>query len=376
MGFCWSFVRIASYVSVALVAVLFFFHLECTKEREEAELEKKSIKTVFRPDETDVNDYPMKFSSKGAMEGLEVHLSLLVTLMPCPLKKFYLFACGKDRTGTKKKEYAFEVRDENGNIIDYDYEDQRNLQPINIVDARKRDFGDFHESGFTLIKLDEDIDITDWRTPAHQNADAQIRKFHRVMEPHIRKLYPDAKRMVWTYNVVRGGDGALDQPRAVDGPHLDYHQNDTERTKFHDKHGLGLCQDPCEARLLLGQNNDDQGEFKVLLGVWKPIHPEKVCDFPLALVDARTFQPEDQGLNRLHFSLGFGSVHILGGIVHHNPKHQWAYFPFQSTDEVLVFHQYSKDRLFANAHSSFHNKNCPEGSEERVSVEMRLALFF
>ena len=105
MGFCWSFVRITSYVSVALVAVLFFFHLECTKEREEAELEKKSIKTVFRPDETDVNDYPMKFSPKGAMEDLEVHLSLLVTLMPCPLKKFYLFACGKDRTVTKKKDY-------------------------------------------------------------------------------------------------------------------------------------------------------------------------------------------------------------------------------------------------------------------------------
>merc|ERR1712037_113376 len=231
-----------------------------------------------------------------------------------------LFACGKDRTGTKKREYAFEVRDENGNIVNYDYEDQRNLQPINIVDARKRDFGDFHESGFTLIKLDEDIDITDWRTPSHQNEDAEIRKFHQIIEPHIKKLYPDAKRMVWTYNVVRGGDGAMDQPRAVDAPHLDYHQNDTERTKFHDRHG--------------------------------------------------------QGLNNLHFSLGFASVHGLGGSVYHNPGHQWAYFPFQSTSEVLVFHQYSKDRLFANAHSSFHNKNCPEGTEERVSVEMRLALFF
>ena len=373
MGFCWLCVRISSYVLVAFVAVFFFFHLECTKEREEAELEKKGIKTKFNPEETDVNNYQMKFAPLGA-NIIEVHISLLMTLGPCPLKKFFLFACGKDRTATKKKDYAAEGRDENGNIVDY--KNSRNLKSINIADARKNDFGDFHDSGFTLIKLDEDINISDWRTPASQSEDAEIRKFHRIMEPHIKKLYPDLKRMVWTYNVVRGGDGLMDQPRAVDGPHLDYHQNDTERTKFHEKHGLGLCPDPCESRMLLGQNNDDQGEFKVLLGVWKPIYPEKICDFPLALVDARTFHADDQGQNKIHFSLGFASVHILGGLVQHNPGHQWAYFPFQSTSEVLVFHQYSKDKLFANAHSSFHNKNCPEGIEERVSVEMRLALFF
>ena len=101
MGFCWSCVRISSYVLVAFLAVLFFFHLECTKEKEEAKLEKKSIKTEFRPDETDVNDYQMKFTPAGAV--MEVHFNLLVTLMPCPVKKFFLFACGKDRTETKKR---------------------------------------------------------------------------------------------------------------------------------------------------------------------------------------------------------------------------------------------------------------------------------
>ena len=372
MGFCWSCLRISSSVLVAFVAVLFFFHLECTKERAEAELEKKSIHNEFRPDQTDVNDYQMKFSPRGA--EVEVDINLFVTLAPCPLKKFFLFVCGEDRTETKKKSYTFKAWDENGKI--HDDESQNTLKSINIVDARKHDFGDFHESGFTMIKLEDDIDVSDWRTPVSQSEDAEIRKFHQIMEPHIKKLYPNVKRMVWTYNVVRGGEGVLDQPRAVDGPHLDYNQNDTERTKFHEKHGLGFCPENCEARILLGQNNDDQGEFKVLLGVWKPIHPRKICDFPLALVDARTVHHEDLGLNKIHFSLGFGSVHVLGGLVHHNPQHQWAYFPFQSTDEVLVFHQYSKDRLFANAHSSFHNKNCPEGTEERVSVEMRLALFF
>merc|ERR1712212_589313 len=171
MGFCWSCVRISSYILVAFVAVLFFFHLECTKEREEANLEKKGIKTEFKPDETDVNDYQMKFSPTGAT--IEVHISLLMTLGPCPLKKFFLFACGKDRTATKKRDYAYEARDEKGDIVDYD--NQRNLKSINIADARKRDFGDFHDSGFTLINLDEDIDISDWRTPPSQSEDAEIR---------------------------------------------------------------------------------------------------------------------------------------------------------------------------------------------------------
>merc|ERR1712012_1442200 len=115
---------------------------------------------------------------------------------------------------------------------------------------------------------------------------------------------------------------------------------------------------------------------QVMPPCWKPIHPQKVCDFPLAVVDARTFRAEDLVLNKLHVSLGFATTHLLGGLVHHDPRHEWAYFPFQSTSEVLVFHQYSKDKLFANPHSSFHNRNCPEATEERVSVEMRLALFF
>ena len=51
-------------------------------------------------------------------------------------------------------------------------------------------------------------------------------------------------------------------------------------------------------------------------------------------------------------------------------------YPFQNTREVLIFHQYSKGKFFANPHTSFLNRNCPEDTETRMSVEMRLALFF
>ena len=53
------------------------------------------------------------------------------------------------------------------------------------------------------------------------------------MDPYIQKLYPDVKKIYWTYNVVRGGDKLGDQPRALGGPHLDYHQNDSLRLEFH-----------------------------------------------------------------------------------------------------------------------------------------------
>ena len=66
---------------------------------------------------------------------------------------------------------------------------------------------------------------------------------------------------------------------------------------------------------------------------------------------------------------------VTGNVVH-SPGQRWAYYPFQSTREVLVFHQYSKDRFFANPHCSFTNRNCPRDHGERVSVDMRLALYF
>ena len=52
------------------------------------------------------------------------------------------------------------------------------------------------------------------------------------MEPHLRKLYPEAKKILWTHNIVRGGGKAGDQPKALQ-PHLDYHQNKTARIEYH-----------------------------------------------------------------------------------------------------------------------------------------------
>ena len=96
---------------------------------------------------------------------------------------------------------------------------------MTIFDARRESPGGFHETGFTLVTLDEEPVTTDWRTEHKRNKDADIKKFHQQMEPYILDLYPSAKKLLWTYNVVRGGKETGDQPRAVGEPHLDFHQD-------------------------------------------------------------------------------------------------------------------------------------------------------
>ena len=107
---------------------------------------------------------------------------------------------------------------------------------VTIHDARKTQFGGFHETGFTLIEVEDNIETTDWRTNGVTNMDADIKKFHHQMEPHLMALYPETKRIQWASNVVRGGGQWGDQPKAVGGPHLDYHQNNTERVIFHQEY--------------------------------------------------------------------------------------------------------------------------------------------
>ena len=94
------------------------------------------------------------------------------------------------------------------------------------------------------------------------------------------------------------------------------------------------------------------------------------------MMDASTFEPKFQTKNHLLLS-GFGFwFNNLGGGIAYSPKQKWYYYPFQTDKEVLIFHQYSKGKFLANPHTSFLNKNCPENTESRVSVEARVALFF
>jgi len=364
MGLYGSFLFCSVSFITVLLAVLLFFHLECLKDQE-----KERLARVFRPGETDCKDIKWNFAEFGVdfemdldafgFDITEVELgptSIFAQKAPCAVLKFIDF-------------FVDGFQFSRGSVISH---------AVTIHDARNNSPGSFHETGFTLIDLGEDPATTDFRTPATRHEDADIKKFYAQLEPHIKRLYPQTKRMQWTFNVLRGGLPTSygkefgDQPRVVN-PHLDYHQNDTARLLYHKDFPAMKGQ---EAELLMGLGDDENSRLGVLLGIWKPLKPEKVCDFPLALMDARTFDNEHQSLNKLHVSLGPTIFHNLNGAVSYSPHQKWYYYSFQSTREVVFFHQYTRDTFFVNPHGSFLNKNCPEGTEKRTSVEVRVALFF
>ena len=211
MAFCGAFLKVLVYILVAFVAVLAYFHLEC--QNEEEAVGGKSKFDPFNPKQTDVKDVTLGFCKKGDVEVLDIGLDyILVQSAPCAVMKLVKFLGG----GADLKDTG----------------DKKGFVNVTIHDARKKSPGTFHETGFTLIELDKEPVTKDWRTPGNQNEDADVRKFYEQMEPHIKKLYPDAKRIEWTHNVVRGGDKFGDQPRAL-GPHLDYYQDDAARLEFH-----------------------------------------------------------------------------------------------------------------------------------------------
>eukprot|EP00091_Calanus_sinicus_P004633 TRINITY_DN14972_c0_g1_i1.p1 TRINITY_DN14972_c0_g1~~TRINITY_DN14972_c0_g1_i1.p1 ORF type:complete len:268 (-),score=51.45 TRINITY_DN14972_c0_g1_i1:88-891(-) len=220
---------------------------------------------------------------------------------------------------------------------------------VTILDARKADPGSFHDTGFTMITLDKEPVTTDWRSNDWNSEHPDIMNFHEQMEPYIRQLYPSVKKIFWTFNVIRGGDKLGDQPRAVGGPHLDYYQDDEARVEFHTEYPE-LDVDKSEPKLMMGKLDDEDHKLGVILGVWKPLSPEKVCDYPLAVMDARTFQPENLSQNKLHIQIMPGlMIHNLNGAISYDEAQKWYYYSHQTPMEVLIFHQYYKREWLANS---------------------------
>lgn len=304
--------------------------------------DEKSERQPFANEKTDVLNYTeMGFLATEEME-LDIGLSLIMTQS---FPKWLTTLLGK------------------GDTIDFS---QFVNHGVDILDARKQPDLSFEETGFTLVQLNAPTETTNWRSQDN------VKLFQDELKPHLMKLYPDATRIVYTHSVVRGGTQLGDQPAAVNAPHLDYTQNDSARTVFHEEYPPMAI----EQNLLLGYNNTGDEEMAVLLGIWKPIlMSTPVCDFPLAVMDASTFSSAQERLNKVHINLGFFQLHNLNGAVKYASDQSWFYYPFQTESEALIFTQYTKDRHFANPHGSFENSNCPEGYDTRVSIEMRAAVF-
>jgi len=250
---------------------------------------------------------------------------------------------------------------------------------VTIHDARGKDFS-FHDTGFTLHKMSRPSATTNWRSQT------DIKTFQAEMEPVLRDLVPGAKRIEWTYQVLRGLQDMSDEPVLVNSVHLDYAQNDTVRDDFYAEYGFDGIVKETGIDLSGGEDNGTE-KLAAILGVWKPIYMNSpVCDHPLAIMDARTFSPDDERALGLHLGIidflvfenlrfVWERIHFMISQIVHRASQRWYYYPMQRTDEVLLFTHYTRGHHFATPHASFTNPHCTRGMETRKSVEMRVAVY-
>jgi len=353
MGLCGNITRYLLYVTIPLAAVLVFFHLECSIEKKWT-FENK-FNDEYNPAVTECSS--ALYFINGDLLTIKFGPEwFLVQWIPCSVSKLVGFI-------SMRLGIASDYRDLN-----------MKMENITIMDARKQKLGPFEETGFSIISLKEESGTKNWR-PGSED----IHLFREQIAPHLMKLYPQTKRIQWFSNLIRGGDQFGDQPRAM-GPHLDYHQDDEERKRFYEEHSFPefLPMNQSEVHAMVGRLDTEDEKLGVILGLWKPLSPSEICDYPLAVMDAQTFRREEQIRYHLHMNTIFNTFNNLNAAIRHHPDQRWYYYSRQTTSEVLVFHQYSKGKWLANPHTSFLNKNCPKGTEknERISAEMRVGLYF
>ncbi|MGK5110869.1 MULTISPECIES: CmcJ/NvfI family oxidoreductase [unclassified Geodermatophilus] len=124
----------------------------------------------------------------------------------------------------------------------------------------------------------------------------------------------------------------------------------------------------------------------VATSTWRVFSPPPQ-DWPLALCDFRSVAPGDGLPNTLYFvdrvpDDPFGPVDGLtrvtsGSEFHHDPAHEWWYFPDMTRDEVLffVFHDSDHERAWRVPHSAFRDPTA-QATVPRHSIEVRTFAFF
>jgi hypothetical protein len=131
------------------------------------------------------------------------------------------------------------------------------------------------------------------------------------------------------------------------------------------------------AGLVPGLDLDDYHRW-ALYNVWRSITPPPQ-DFPLAVCDARTIDPDDAvPVVAVTEIRGFGPFEFETSGYRYDPRHRWCYVRDMRPDEVLVFKTHDTDPTRAHrvAHTAFTDPTCPPGTPTRASVEMRALVLF
>jgi len=227
------------------------------------------------------------------------------------------------------------------------------MYSVDFHNARQADI-DYEKTGFTLVK--SPVEECDW-----QNKDNR-ENFYKAMEKTIRELHPDAAELHWIDAAFLSRNTEGGNPPAVDGPHLDYYVDQNVSKEW--------C-------------GYDQSGYDIVLGIWKPANmTTPVVDFPLAVMDASTFHksqviPMFGEMSNYSVDGAKQSFKFLSGAMKHSDKQKWYYYPEQTSDEILIFRQYTNEKNgepFACPHTSFTEPKFPKSAPSRRSVETRVGI--
>ena len=256
-------------------------------------------------------------------------------------------------------------------VIEF-YQKRTWKQPIDILDARTAD-NDFNRTGFDLIN-DDTFSKFDWDAVESSHIPDEL---YEMMAPHVYNYYPNATHFL-IYQTFKRTAKAL---KASNAPHIDVCPDDDERDAFFAEHGYSPEQ--TTLKCLAGQKEECQREGEevgAVLGAWLPTTNTPVCDMPLAVMDSSS-STSDDAITIVKLTNEFQSKtlrHQLIPLVNYEPKQRWYYYSYQKPNEMLLFHQYSRDKthVWGNPHTGFSLNGCSDDYESRASFDMRIAVFF
>jgi hypothetical protein len=192
----------------------------------------------------------------------------------------------------------------------------------------------------------------------------ELRKVYYPEIERLIKVETGASRVVIFDHTLRTANHDLVGVNNVCAPVPRVHNDNTERSG------------PDRVREVLPQEAEQilRRRFSIVQ-VWRPIR-YPVETFPLGVVDARSFSPDDLIISTRLFSTGqLRQMYVLT----YNPGHRWFWFPRMQRDEAIVFKTYESlrdGRSRWTPHAAFCDPTSPPDARARESVEIRAFALF
>lgn len=215
-----------------------------------------------------------------------------------------------------------------------------------------------------------DVDVQGFALVPHASA---VRDFwdeaqtlalgHPEVAHLVREVTGAARVVVFDHTLRRRVAGASD--RVLDLPRQPASRAHVDQT---------VRSGPQRVRDIMGAAAEALLERRAaIINVWRPV-AHVARDWPLAVADARSVEPDDLIASDLIFPHRRGETYGVA----YNPGQRWFYVPDLRPDEVLLLKCWDSDASVARfaPHTGFEDPTTPADAPPRESIEFRTIAFF